>query len=96
MRSLVTMYRKGAITADHLILESLHMIDPEDPTPVLGPLPDEILVRMLDFAGRYRSNGMVTNYGVLPAIDQIRAATRWIENTRNLVGSRSAPDEFSE
>ena len=51
---------------------------------------------MLDFAGRYRSNGMVTNYGVLPAIDQIRAATRWIENTRNLVGSRSAPDEFSE
>jgi hypothetical protein len=96
MSSLVTMYRKGAITADHLIVECLHMIDPKNPAPVLGALPDEILVRMLDFTRGYRPNGMVTNYGILPAMDQAQAARRWIESTRNPVGSRSAPNEFSE
>jgi hypothetical protein len=96
MNSLVTMYRKGMITADHLVVECLNMIDPEDPALVLGALPDEILARMLDLVRSYRPDGMVTNYGILPAIDQIEAARRWIESTRNPVGSRSVSDEFSE
>jgi hypothetical protein len=96
MNSLVTMYRKGAITADHLVVECLNMIDPEDPAPVLGALPDEILARMLDLARSYRPNDMVTNYGVLPAIDQVQAARRWIESTRNPVGSRSVSNEVTE
>jgi hypothetical protein len=92
MNSLVTMYRKGAITADHLVVECLNMIDPKDPAPVLGALPDDILVRMVDFVRSYRPNGLVTNYGVLPAMDQVQAVRRWIESTRNPVASRSAPD----
>jgi hypothetical protein len=29
--SLVYMYQKGAITADHLVVQSLHLIDPANP-----------------------------------------------------------------
>jgi hypothetical protein len=96
INSLVRMYRKGAITADHLLVECLHMIDPQDPALVLGVLPDGILVRMLDFARGYRPNGMVTNYEVLPAKDQVEAARRWIESARKPVGSRPARSESSE
>jgi hypothetical protein len=96
MSSLVTMYRKGAITADHLVVECLQLIDPNDPAPVLEALPDEILDRMLDFAHSYRPNSMVTNFAVLPAVDQVKAARRWIESARNPVRTRSAPSEFSE
>ena len=31
MRSLVEKYRTGMITDDHLVVESLHMLDPENP-----------------------------------------------------------------
>jgi hypothetical protein len=37
------MYEKGAITADHLVAECLHRIDPEDPGRVLSNLPDPVL-----------------------------------------------------
>jgi|GEM_PF-4607778 len=79
MTSLVAMYQKGAITADHLVVECLHMLDPENPVPVLDALPDEILNRMLDYTRRYRPDRTVTNYGVLPTPDQVDAARRWIE-----------------
>lgn len=48
--SLVAAYRKGAITADHLVVQCLHMVDPEAPGLVLDPLPDELIVRTLEFA----------------------------------------------
>jgi len=35
MATLVAMYNKGAMTADHLVVESLHRIDPENPGPVI-------------------------------------------------------------
>ncbi|HMF38861.1 MAG TPA: hypothetical protein VKF17_19660 [Isosphaeraceae bacterium] len=79
MTSLVAMYQKGAITADHLVAESLHLLDPENPAPVLDALPAEILIRVLDFTRRYRPDGTVTNYGFLPTPDQVDAARRWIE-----------------
>jgi hypothetical protein len=74
------MYHKGAITADHLVVQCLRMIDPANPALVLDALPHEILMRVLDFARQYRPNGMVTNYGVLPAVDQVEAAKKWIED----------------
>jgi hypothetical protein len=79
MRSLIEKYRAGMITADHLLVESLHMLDPEDPGPVLGPLPEQILRRMLRFTDEFLSGGMLTNYGVLPARDQVIAARGWLE-----------------
>jgi hypothetical protein len=38
MTSLVAMYEKGAITADHLVVECLHMLDPENPAVIPGRL----------------------------------------------------------
>jgi hypothetical protein len=35
---------------------------------------------MLEFTRRYRPGGMMTNYGPLPAGDQVEAAKTWIEH----------------
>jgi len=76
--SLVDMYQNGKLTADHLMVQCLHMIDPANPELVLSTLPHEILMRMIEFARQYRPNGMVTNYGILPATDQVDAAKKWL------------------
>jgi hypothetical protein len=47
--SLVAAYRKGAITADNLVVRCLQMIDPEAPGLVLDRLPPESIVRMGEF-----------------------------------------------
>ncbi len=93
--SLLAMYRKGAITADHLVVECLNMIDPADPASVLHDLPDEILARMIEFAREYRRVGMVTNYGIPPAADQVEAAKRWIEDSRHSALAGSVPPATS-
>ena len=79
MRSLVEKYRMGMITDDHLMVESLQLVDPENPGPVLGVLPDSILLRMLRFTNDSFAVRMATNHGALPAQEQIAAARRWIE-----------------
>jgi hypothetical protein len=89
--SLADLYQKGAITADHLVVECFRRIDPMDPALVLGALPGEILTRMLDFASRYRPAGMVTNYGVLPTVAQVEAAKAWIEKAPSRIRDGSAP-----
>ena len=79
MNNLVEMYKKGAITADHLVLECLNRLDPESPELALSALPREILTRILRFADEYRGHRMVVNYGVLPTDDQATAAAEWIQ-----------------
>jgi hypothetical protein len=91
--SLIAAYRKGAITADHLVVQCLHMVDPEAPGLVLDPLPHDLLVRTLEFARQYRPGHMVTNYGVLPAADQVEAARRWIEDHHQRSDSARQADE---
>jgi hypothetical protein len=83
MAALVAMYQKGAITADHLAAECLHRVDPDNPALVLDSLPDEILERVLEYAGKSRQGQMVSNYGIVPAIDQINAAKTWIEEVQS-------------
>jgi hypothetical protein len=80
--SLVSMYEKGAITADHLAAQCIHMIDPEDAGLVLSDLPNSILDRILAYASRYRPGLMLSTYGPLPlpAADQVEAAKTWIED----------------
>jgi hypothetical protein len=95
MNSLLTMYQKGAITADHLVVQCLLSIDPADPAPVLDTLPDAVLARVIEFARQYRPDGMVTNYGIVPAIDQVEAATRWIEGSRQSAFAGWAPPAAS-
>ena len=79
MANLVALYEKGAITADHLVAECLHLIDPANPVLVLSALPREILIRMLKYANEYQPGRMRTNYGLPPAVEQVSAAKRWIE-----------------
>ena len=76
---LVALYEDGNITADHLAVECLHMLDPANPASVLAALPGIVLQRMLQYAREYRPGQMRTNYGVQPTGDQIVAAKKWIE-----------------
>ncbi|HEV3262063.1 MAG TPA: hypothetical protein VG013_34750 [Gemmataceae bacterium] len=80
IRKLVEMYQKGAITLDHLVVECLHMVDPRHPELVLGVLPPAVLEQMFKYVREYRPEVMRTNYGLLPAEDQVKAAKSWIES----------------
>jgi hypothetical protein len=82
--SFVSMYEKGAITADHLAAQCIQMIDPEDPGLVLSDLPNPILDGMLAYAERYQPGRMVSTYGILPAADQVEAARSWIADLQTI------------
>lgn len=79
IEKLVELYQSGAITADHLVVQCLHMVDPLHPECVLGALPSTILERMLKYVREYQPERMRTNYGLSPAVDQVEAAKSWIE-----------------
>jgi hypothetical protein len=89
-RSLVEKYQMGMITDDHLVVESLHMIDPDNPGLVLSALPDKILPRVLRFVKDYLDGRMVTNFGVMPAQDQALAARAWVETALQHMASKPA------
>jgi hypothetical protein len=76
---LVAMYEKGEITADHLVAESLRLLDPANPTVVLEALPSDVLQRMLKYSHEYRPGKMRSNYGLQPTAEQVAAAKKWIE-----------------
>ena len=86
--SLVRMYEKGAITADHLVAQCIQMIDPDDPGLVLSDLPNSILDRMLAYTRRYQPDRMKSTYGNPPATDQVEAARSWIEDLQAMQGGR--------
>jgi hypothetical protein len=96
--SLVSMYKKGAITADHLVAGCIHMIDPADPGLVLSDLPAPVLDRMLDYTRKYRPDQMVSTYGTPPASDQIEAAKHWIEElqTMRTAGETTAETDWHQ
>jgi hypothetical protein len=81
IRSILEKYQTGMITDEHLVVETLQMVDPEDPGPVLSSLPENIFHRILRFANEYLKGHMLTNYGVLPTRDQVLAALEWIEES---------------
>jgi hypothetical protein len=85
---LVDLYEKGAITADHLAVECLHMVDPADPQVVLAAVPAKILQRILAFAATYQPDGTVTNFGPLPTEDQVIAAKDWIQRRFEIAAAR--------
>ena len=76
--ALIEKYLAGKITVGHAAVQLVHMIDPAHPEQVLQGLPTDILVRIQGFTKEFRPQGMVTNYGVLPAQDQVEAARKWI------------------
>src|SRR5829696_8243342 len=85
--NLVTLYEKGAITADHLAVETLAILDPANPSVMLQGLSGDVLQRMLKYAEEYRPGKMQTNYGHSPTAEQVQAARQWIEaNIRSANG----------
>ena len=76
---LLEMYRSGAITGYQVMIDCLRMLDPNHPELALGRLPDAILEEMLEYARRYDPSRMRSNAGLPPAVDQVKAAQRWIE-----------------
>ncbi len=80
----LAMYEKCAITAAHLAAQSVHMVDPADPSQVLNDLPPEILDQVLEYARKFQPDRTVSTYRILPTMDQVEAARAWIEKTRLL------------
>ncbi len=76
---LLEMYREGAITGYQVMMDCLHMIDPDQPDLVLSRLPKEVIEEMLEYAHRYDPPRMRSNAGLPPTLVQVRAAQRWIE-----------------
>ena len=92
---LIEMYREGAITGYQVMMDCLHLLDPDNPNPVLSRLPKEILEEMLDYAHRYDPSRMRSIAGLPPAVDQVRAAQRWIEEEKRQKAERNMAS-FSE
>jgi hypothetical protein len=90
MRSLVEKYQTGMITDDQLVVESLNVIDPNDPGSVLNGLPENIIHRILGFANDYVHGRMVTNFGLLREADQVFAARQWIEKSLKVKVQKTA------
>jgi hypothetical protein len=77
--SLVAMYKRGAITANHLVGEMLHMLDPAHPEIVLDSIPPEALEALRNYLDEYQPRRMRSNYELQPAVDQVEAAKHWME-----------------
>jgi TPP-dependent trihydroxycyclohexane-1,2-dione (THcHDO) dehydratase len=82
VNELIEMYDDGAITGYQVVMDSLQLLDPEQPDLVLSLLPAEVLGEMWDYAKRYDSSSMRSIAGPPPTEDQVRAAQRWIEEHR--------------
>jgi hypothetical protein len=85
---LIEMYRKGAITGYQVMMDCLHMLEPDHPDLVLSHLPEEILEEMLEYAHRYDPSCMHAIAGLPPALDQVRAAQQWIVEKRQKEGAK--------
>ena len=81
IEKLVATYKKGAITPEQMVVQCLHMIDPEAPDLVLRQLPDDLFDRVIDFTKRYHQS-MISTHGILPTSDQIDSARRWLDRKR--------------
>ncbi len=87
---LLKRYENGAITADHLVVDVLNTLDPDNPGKALGVLPQELLQRVLAFVHAYRPGKMKANYGRIPTVEQVEAARKWIEDrSKNCPGTLS-------
>jgi hypothetical protein len=76
------MYQEGAITGYQLMIDCLHMVDPQSPGLALGDLPAEIHAKILEYAARYDPRRVDPTNRILPTTDQVHAAAGWIREHR--------------
>ena len=82
VRQLVEMYKDGFITGYQVMIDCLHMLDPDNPDLVLSHLPDEVLEEMLEYARRYDPRRPRSVSPIPPTLDQVRSAEQWIQDHR--------------
>lgn len=80
--ALVQLYKDGQITRYQLMIKCIHIIDPQHPEHVLQSLPPEVHDEMLEYAERYDPHKQAPRERLMPAIDQVQAAERWITKLR--------------
>lgn len=80
---LVQLYRDGIITCYQVMMDCLHMVDPENPVVVLQNLPAEVQDEMLDYASRYDPRKSAPKERIMPTFDQVEAASKWIRQMRH-------------
>jgi hypothetical protein len=85
MATLIKAYKAGKITRYQIMMECLHMIDPQHPELVLEPLPPEVHDEILDYASRYdpKKPAPKERLVLMPAADQVDAARSWITKLRS-------------
>lgn len=81
---LVQKYREGAISDYQLVVDCLHLIDPEHPGFVMGHFPVEAYAALLDYATRYDARKINPEARIVPAPDQVHAAVSWIHQKANV------------
>ncbi len=81
--TLVRMYGEGAITRYQIMIDCLHMVDPQHPELVLEGLPAEVHDEMLDYSSRYDPHKRAPKERIMPALDQVEAAVAWIKQKRS-------------
>jgi hypothetical protein len=77
---LIAAYEQGGITAHHLTVEALALLDPSNPGPILNALPTDVWPEVRRYALSYQPDRMRSNYGPTPTAEQVEAAKRWIES----------------
>ena len=79
---LVSQYWRGAITAHHLVAESLCRLDPANPTAFLDRIPPTLLGQLSELIDQLRLGPMLSNYPTVPSPEQTAAAIRWLDHVR--------------
>ena len=87
MEQLVHMYQKGAITADHLVVESFADSTRRSLPWYSNLCREKILERMSEYVTQYRPEPMRTNYGLAAFAGPGRGGKRW---SRHLMSSMPA------
>jgi hypothetical protein len=83
---LVAMYERGAITGHALVVDCLNLVDPADPSSVLGNLPPRVLPPLKEFVEAYRPGEMLSLHGgPIPTPAQVAAARNWLESVKQPV-----------
>lgn len=84
-QQLAEKYRQGALTDQELAVESLVLLEPDNPGPALCNLPDHVLDKVLEFATTYRPGQMLSTdpQGRIPSQEQVQMASDWIRKSRH-------------
>ena len=78
IQDLKDKYDKGQLTALHLAMRIINMIDESNVDNILSALSDEVLTYVRDFATRYEPGPKISIGGVPdPGLERVACIRRW-------------------